>query len=50
MNMYAVEYQHNGEDRITYVNAESTYDAAQNLHPSIASRDFMIYLIGEVNA
>jgi len=47
MNLYAVEYEHNGEPRQTIVRAESLFEAGRNLHPSISSRTYTVYLMGE---
>jgi hypothetical protein len=48
MNIYAVEYSHDDEPRQILVKAESLFEAGRNLHPSIASRAYVIYLFSEV--
>lgn len=47
MNLYAVEYEHNGEERRMLVTANSLFEVSQNLHPSIAGRAHLVYLMGD---
>jgi hypothetical protein len=47
MNLYAVEYEHNGEQRRMLVKADSLWEVSQNMHPSIAGRAHLVYLMGD---